>query len=482
MNRRLIVLLAAGVVCVPFETAAQVPTLAERVCGPYEVRPPESREPDTLTRLYNSGDWERLQGRARAVIHAVAAKVKSEGCDDSLLKYTVNHVVVTWIWYDPLKDKPQLIRVVVHEPAAKPYSGDLPGIGGGDGDPRLVELFLATSMGARLSSMYTSTREENPAAAQLPALVEAAAGPLFGTVAAITGTVLQREAVPPPLPSFAATIYRVGLPLRRASVRLQANARDSVEPGVFGEALARLVTAVNFKEAAYSACARAYAATVARGLADKRNDKSVCGDDQADPLACVNAFDTYLNGAYKASIAQCGAARDDVNAVQDVDQRFRALIKTYTTATADLDITFHNRPLTHWSYGAGSAVIGTAGLTRPRVKLDDSGNVEADPLPRVMTLAFVNWSLAGYDEQADDIRASERWRLFFGAALTPDFGPVGGLNVTIVRGIGLTLGGGLLFAKGAEAQEIGMPPPDASHAFRLSLAKIAFVGISYNFK
>jgi len=482
MSRRVILLAAALTVCVPVNTAAQVQTLAERVCGPYEIRPPGSPEPDTLTRLYNSGDWGALQARARAVIDAAAATAKSERCDASLLDYEANYIVVTWIGYNPLKDKPQLMRVVVPGPATNPYSVDLPGIGAGNTDPKLVELFVATSSGASLASMYTSTREENPAAAQVPAFAQAVAGPLFGTVAALAGVPGQKRAPAAAPPPVFATIQRVGLPFRRASIRLEASARDSVDPTVFNEALTRLVTAVDFKEAAYSDCARQYAKTVAEGLMRTGADKKVCADENPDPLACVNAFDSYLKGAYKERIAKCGAAKDDRDAVQDVDQQFRALIRTYTSATAGLDVTFHNRPLTHWSFGAGSAVIGKAWLSKPRVRLDDSGNLQADPLTRVMTMAFVNWSYRGYDEQADPMEPSERWRAFFGAALTPDFGPVGGLNVALARGIGLTVGGGVLFAKGAEQDEIGKAPGDSRKPFRVSFAPIAFAGISYNFK
>lgn len=53
---------------------------------------------------------------------------------------------------------------------------------------------------------------------------------------------------------------------------------------------------------------------------------------------------------------------------------------------------------------------------------DDSGFLSSDPLPRVMTMAFVNWSPVGYDAAAPSVTARERVRAFFGAALTPDFG------------------------------------------------------------
>jgi hypothetical protein len=99
-----------------------------------------------------------------------------------------------------------------------------------------------------------------------------------------------------------------------------------------------------------------------------------------------------------------------------------------------------------------------------------------------MTTAFVNWSPGGYDEKAPSIAAAERFRPFFGAALTPDFGPVAGLNVLLARGIGVTIGGALLFGKGADASEIGGRPSRPDDPYKLAITRTAFVGLSYNYK
>ena len=478
-----ILLAAAGTIYAPI-AAAQVPTLAEKVCGPFIVKmTPAPKEPDGLTRLYLDGNWDRLQEGARTIIDETKEQASAAACKP-LLNYDVNYIALTWVGYDPLKDKPQLMRVVVHRPATAQYMPDVPGIAVEGTDPQLVEVFISRSMGASLVSLYTSTREENPVTSQLPAFVQAVAGPLFGALAALGGTEAEKKAIRAgkAAPPFVVTIQRVGLPFRRASIRLQANARDSVDPGAFDEALEKLQTAVKFNEAAYSNCARAYADAVAVELAATRKKEPACGEQKPAPSACLQAFDRVLTSTYRDSLAACLAASDDVNAMQDVDRKFRDFITTGSSASADLDVTFHNRPLTHWSFGAGSAVVAKASLTKPRVQLDGSGKLQADPLTRVMTMAFVNWSLAGYDEQADHATPSERWRLFFGAALTPDFGAVGGLNVTIVRGIGVTFGGGVLFAKGAEPGEIGSAPAGSTDAFRLSVARTVFAGISYNFK
>jgi hypothetical protein len=97
-------------------------------------------------------------------------------------------------------------------------------------------------------------------------------------------------------------------------------------------------------------------------------------------------------------------------------------------------------------------------------------------------MAFVNASLAGYDSEDPHISVAERFRPFFGAALTPDFGPAFGVNVLLVRGIGIAAGGAVLFGKGAERSDIGKEPPAPDDPYKLSVARAVFVGISYNYK
>ncbi len=56
------------------------------------------------------------------------------------------------------------------------------------------------------------------------------------------------------------------------------------------------------------------------------------------------------------------------------------------------------------------------------------------------------------------------------------------MNVLLQRGIGIVGGVGLLFGKGADAAEIGMPPAATEDPFKLAVGRTVFVGISYNYK
>jgi hypothetical protein len=108
--------------------------------------------------------------------------------------------------------------------------------------------------------------------------------------------------------------------------------------------------------------------------------------------------------------------------------------------------------------------------------------IAADPLNRVMTTAYVNLSPRGYNPESATMSIHERIRPMFGVAMTPDFGVVFGVNVLIVRGIGVNGGLGILFAKGAPQEAIGRPPEDSTDPFKLSIVRAPYVGISYNYK
>jgi hypothetical protein len=463
-------------------------------------RPPEDL--DRLTALHNGGSWQEIDEAARDLVCAARRDGSGPpvGHDDDYLDscggrdaiaagpiadaldLARNDVALLWVDADAF-GKPQLLRVLVSKGSKAPYGLDLPGVSSADGDRHLTELFLSRSPLGRVASGYTSTREDDPLLADLPKFVQALGGPLFTTVGALTGTV-GPEAVPPRTgPKIAATVRRVGLPFRRASIRMRAVAREPVATADFASAASTLASTLTFNAVPHAQCARDLAARLASELPPVTR-QDVCSAADADPLLCTGAFDSVLTFAFDTALAACEGgkpSKEARSALEDVDEAFRKLVTTGTTTTAELDQAFKNRPPAHFSLGAGGAVMVTASLDRPRVTTR-SGVIVADPLPRVMTLAFVNWSPAGYDEKSPSIRGAERVRVFFGAALTPDFGPAAGVNVLLVRGIGITAGGAYLFGKGADASEIGGKPTNPDDPYRIAATRTAFVGIAYNFR
>ncbi len=497
---------------------AQVPTVPESMTpAPFTIRRPPA-DLDRLARLYNASDWPGLQALGREIIcvvrrdssaaidpddpgeyagcpaeslfgavgpDALARTQRPSGTDvGGALDLRRNHVAVMWLGQDAF-GKPQLMRVIVSRDGGQSYGLDLPGVSTTTRDEQLVELFLSRSHQGAVSSLYTSTREDDPLLATLPAFVKALAGPLFAIVGSIAGSMpgAESEALTPPRPKLAATVKRVGLPFRRAKVRLQAVAREPLSTEDFARSAQRLASTLSFNQVPRTTCARALASTLAAELPIV-TQAAVCSAATADPLQCLKAFDTVLTENFDRAVKACEGGKppaDERRALDRVDADFRELVNEGTSTSAELDTTFRNRPRSHFAFGAGSGVMPRASLTRARATTRN-GVLVADPLDRVMTTAFVNWSLAGYDPEDPRVPAAERFRPFFGAALTPDFGPAVGLNVLLVRGVGITAGGALLFGTGADRDEIGKAPSTPDDPYKLSIARAVFVGLSYNYK
>jgi len=497
-------LVAAALVALAAPAAAQVQTAPEPLTpAPFLIhRGPADL--DALTRFYNASDWDALQQLARDIVcvarqnagravepddpHEYASCTAGgdvpAGPAADALDLGRNHVAVLWMGTDAF-GKTRLMRTVVARSRGPRHGVDLPGLStsGGRG---FTELFLSRSVQGRIASQYTSTHEDNPLLARLPPFVQALAGPLFSTIGTIAGRIPGRvaETVSEPVrPRIAATVKRVGLPFRRASVRLQAIAREPVSSGAFADAARLLAADLSFDGVPHAPCARTLAQALA-GALPAVTQTGTCSAPAADPLACLAAFDIVITRSFDEGVRACESgkpSRDALAAMKDVDEAFRKLVRTGTALNGEIDLTFKNRPPTHLAFGAGAAVMAGASLTRARVDTK-SGVIVADPLNRVITTAFVNWSPAGYDDKAPSMAGAERFRLFFGAALTPDFGPAAGLNVLLVRGLGVTIGGALLFGKGADTSEIGSRPSRPDDPYKLAITRTAFVGLSYNYK
>jgi hypothetical protein len=493
---RIIAWTLAFVVAAATQAVAQVQTLAVPIAPPFPTTHTIATL-GTLTATYNSGDWNALLAFGKDVIGAArnAATVLEASAPDvdkpkwravlNALDTSKRYVVLTWIGDDAF-GTPGLKRFIAHDPSLRPFAADLPGVSSSATDSELVELFLSRSASAKAVSLYTSTRQQDPIEAALPAFIQAIAAPLFATVGAVAGTRQadpEPDQPPPPPPPLIVTVKHVPLPFSRAAVRLQAIAKDPLSRAELTEAVTNHALSVKFTDVPYSVCARAHVdklAVIVRNVASENS----CSGTPSNPEQCRTRFTEEMAKAYDATAADCNGGTPtgtDLTAIQLADRRFRTFVDSGLTSTAELDTTFFNRPLTHFALGAGSGVIALGGLNRARVQLEDNVIV-ADPLDRVMTMAFVNWSPAGYDTESARIGWSERARLFVGAGITPDFGVVAGLNTLIVRGIGVTIGGAFLFGKGAPDEQIGKPPVVSTDPFELGVTKALFIGISYSYK
>jgi hypothetical protein len=461
---------------------------------------------------YNAGNWEMAVWRAKHLLGAARATT-SVGEVGAALNFGRHYIIVTWIGRDPF-GKPTIGRLIVHGrmPGARPphtpapglaargivssgprgsvdpFPADLPGVGVKQ-DDAVIEVFFGRGRRSRLADVYASTRTENPIDKQLSAFAETVASPLFDTIGVLAGPPMPRpatalRAAPRPL-SIAATVSRVGLPFNRATITWKATAKEPIGPAEFDAAIADLAGNLKFSAAAHSACAQAYIDAATAALSATVKSERECAGDDGNGAACKAAIDRSL--AKTLADQRCGGAAPDASqraGLEKVDTTVRTSIDGLLTTTAETQLTFNNRPETHASLGAGAAAIASASLSRPRVKVSsDTGTLTAAPLPRVMTMAFVNWSPAGYDGGQSHVSWAERVRPFVGAALTPDFGVVGGANLLLFRGVGVLVGSGVMFTSGARAEEIGNPPANPDKPFAVSTARVnLFVGLAYNFK
>jgi hypothetical protein len=494
MRNAILVTAAVATLTCPQKAWSQVSTTPTPLDKPFSIDRAYN-DLQTLTRLYNAGEWARLEDATKDLLDAAKdARPPKDKIRDAL-DAAKHYIIVTWIGTDAF-DKPMLVRVVVHGPRTMGAAGatdnagvrgtpmvvDLPGVGAGN-DP-VYEVFFSRGTRGKIADVYVSSRDKNPISEELPAFVQAIASPLFETVGIFAGAVTRTENKAAN-GSIAATVSQVALPFERATIQWKAAAREPVTQADFESGLNDLAADLKFTEVPHSTCAQDFVDKIVENLTSTVTE-SACAADTSSATACRASIGTALAQTYVAQ--KCGSA-SSLRAPNDaektdllsIDKKVRGFVSDNLTMSVDADLTFKNRPPTHWTFGLGSGVVAHASLTKPRVKLNDD-TIIADPMPRVMTLAFVNWSPAGYDPEADRLSLAERVRPFFGATLTPDFGIAGGANVLLARGIGIVGGVTVMFAKGATVEEINQLPANPDQPFSISFARAVFVGISYNFK
>ena len=329
------------------------------------------------------------------------------------LNYKARHVVLVWIGNDAF-GKTQIMRAVVHSrPEPEPFAADLPGI------RSLTEVVLASSLDARAISLYASTREKDPLEELSVEVIKAIFAPLSATVGGLLGTIsgtgAARSVRDSQASKLAVTIKGGALPFSRAAIQLRMQARDLRPATEFANAVNGLATTLIFDGAGRSDRARTQIATLTDKLPLAASTScaaptATIGKRPSAPT-CRAALDKEIKAAYDAAVN--GAPDEEVAVVDSVDKEFRGLAKNGLSTSAELEMTFKNRPPTHFSFGAGSAVAFHATVSRVRTKIDDDTKaLVSDPLPRVLTMAFVNWSPGGYDETSANlaVRADPRVR------------------------------------------------------------------------
>ena len=159
--------------------------------------------------------------------------------------------------------------------------------------------------------------------------------------------------------------------------------------------------------------------------------------------------------------------------VEDVVQRPEDKVSTKSK--------LFNRPLTRFSFGVVSSLVLSSSESNTRATIQ-SGNLTEDPLRGPMPMGIVNIHPWGYDADSEDVSWKERFRLFAGGILSPDFGFSAGAGVQLIRGFSLNAGVGILFIDTLkEGEVLGEKPVDPEDPFEYGTATVFFFGVGYNF-
>jgi hypothetical protein len=276
--------------------------------------------------------------------------------------------------------------------------------------------------------------------------------------------------------------------MRRADVKAHYRASEPVTVEEFGAAADELQTRLRYTEISHDQCSRELAvamAAAARKVAEKACAPALPADTDeirtAKATACVDAFDQAFETEYRHALSTCGPGAERA-ALREVNLEFRKLATNWSPAKLKADVKFANRPLTHFGFGALSSIAFSGKTNEPRAQVDDGAIVE-DPLPRALTAVVLNYNVTGYNAESSRVRLRERVNLFGGATITPEFGLTGGVNVVLVRGLGVNVGYALLFhATKREADVFGEAPSDPLDPLRLANVGVWYAGLSYNFK
>jgi hypothetical protein len=430
-----------------------------------------------LTADQNAGDWSKFQVDARQVIQAISCTLNDGQQNVPAIDTKKDVVVLLWPDKPPMGGDPVVYRGVIAPSASDPFTDTLPGVGA---TPRAFEVFVSAGRYDTIATTYTSTRQRNPLEEQLPAVAEAIVNPLLGALAA---TQRQLRSAPPGAPkgtltpTHYATVSRIILPFARSTVHVDFRAgiaptAESIKSDA--EDLANTNARVT---GAHAACTTDFNTSLSSMLKNAAPGCST-GDDKT----CSDALIPEFNKQYLAAAKQCTSELESKELLA-VDASYRnyvvGLAATKVTGAFDLK----NAPKQLVSFGVMTAYAMRGRVDGTRVKLNDDGNLTADPLGRQLNLVVVNVGFKPYNAEAFHPTPAERFQWFVGAVVTPDFGVGVGLSAKIVRGLTANIGGAVLGVKSLQnGDALGSAPKNSEDAFGLSPAKVFFVGVGYVFK
>ncbi len=437
---------------------------------------------DLLEKQFSTGDVEEARKTAKGFLGR-AAKALEPQTDQSpapAFDFEKSLIALAWVGAD-VDGSAVLRRIMVSEPSSSPFSLDLPGDG-----RRLYEVLISAGEHARLSSRYSFTRQENPVIAQIPMVAERILTPFFGLFGDVSEDLAARAKARTSQKVYA-TASEVMVPFRRATIAIKAIGRIPAEIESWSEDLAKASIVIRFTVAARSKWAVALVEDAKTRVLAVAATPDCTTTELAKPNQCLDKMAIALDAAFEACktgcISNAAPAKEDIEAMEAVDDKLREHILKSKAAPLVRELQIRNRPATHFAFGIGTAHIARATLNRDRAKVNDDGDLVADPLSRQSTMVLLNWSPRGYDDDAPSPQPSERVRLFAAGVITPDPGIGVGTSFLVVRGLGIIAGYSVMFGRGrGDADRFDQAPANAADPLAVTRSRAWFVGVSYNFK
>jgi hypothetical protein len=423
---------------------------------------------------YFSGDWDKLQKDIREALQQYAPVDGSHTFD-----YKNNYYSVAFSAKRPGAKDPEVVRVLIHCDEDKgacvvpePYTTRLPGLS------TVFEVFVDAAQDAQIARIYTSTPTPDPLQTQLIKASKLIDLPGI----AFRNKIAVRSGGPMPSDPLFVRISNVKLRDRRGTIAVTSKITGGAETVAdLDKAFADQCSSLALKLDPFSKCmaeVRKTMCTSAANAVKKLQDPI----DDAERDAVRAALSEGAKIALSSTECLGGLSPDHDAAVREALATLLEIAAGSSPKTAEGTTTYENTPRTSLSFAALSgAIIRTHGADR--AKITDEGMLAADPLPRAITAAALNFHVSPIDPASRRIALAERFGGFVAYVITPEPGLAVGFRSVLFRGLSLNIGYGWLRVDQKRAEDTyGSAPSDTKRPLRSGIAGSPFVGFGYTFE
>lgn len=445
------------------------------------------------SKLYFQGQWDALQDSVIRELGNVTLHTEEGGATPPLYKLDFDrHLYSVVILSAERKPDGELLRFLVGKQVTEKFTSNL------RGESTFREIFVTTQLGSGMQSFVNTTPLPNPLESQAKAFIKAlpitkiAELPLIEHLASIRRSedvrlqsVLAGVAPPPPPETrhFMA-VYELELPVNLATVAMETFvALPDISVAKLRELIEKKKASIDVREARGSECLKMFNDTIAEAAVEKAETVGPTPTDfgKALPPDSRGEIAEEVRGAYKTFVSDHDAlcAPGQTEAMIAIEASYLSLVDDDKSAVAEGSFTYDN--ITLRRYGlmmTAAAILRSTG--------DQRGAVEDGKLARkelqgeALTSLNVTWHPVAFDPTNSKLTAAERWKLFAGVVTTPELGVSAGIDLSIYKNFGLSLGYGYMrVEERCCAIDFDGAVGDGVRATRKGTAGGWFFGVSY---